>query len=693
MRLWDKRSKAMAKSRSKRIIRARSIRRGDVIVKAPAEFRKHWGKVADGCEARLPHRQKLGTDLVQSIFAVPDFTRTPTGTTDTAIQHADLLETNVNALRDTHFPAGTIYGKLEEDGECGLRIVPSSADLLDDCPVFCDENGTIHDIWGKDEHGRKRSTKAAKASYTNALQAWKANHVPISVQVIPALDCVPMFKGGTGVDRWELQGLMQRSLFDREELIEDYGYAWDGMGDDALIPRGFGANYGTADQVYLYQYHTMVKEKNSKMKHPVTIAFVGGRDTWCAGDRNYEDDDGKVQKRTNVETMTIDYYEEYGITEPLWTYGFGLHTEDDDPDEYGMPFIWPLLDTILNLETMLMAHNCATIDRAFRGDLFEPNVDVPKEAWLESPASGPPALRVFTMPKTGQVAAAPGKLTSANTGPVGQDASMMESTYGTMLQEATPAPEQTGEGSALASGHAGVVSRSLYLSAKSHIRGGVLNFATFWASRVLMIERAYALGLGKLAKDPPCVFVKEQVERDDLQDDKQANVPQEFDPRWVGEDYGMIAEFPEEENLAKVEQAMSAAERGFGTFDDVMKAKGKRSSATERTKIDVDQYRKTPEYAAIRMQRVMAYRGDYLGAKQMELQLKGKLTAGGMPMSSIPGELMGAAQQQGGPNSGLTQLPSSSQMSGLPGVVQGQMGSASLMSDAQAQAQIPMGAA
>ncbi|HEY5990156.1 MAG TPA: hypothetical protein VIV12_27785, partial [Streptosporangiaceae bacterium] len=143
--------------------------------------------------------------------------------------------------------------------------------------------------------------------------------------------------------------------------------------------------------------------------------------------------------------------------------------------------------------------------------------------------------------------------------------------------------------------------------------------------------------------------------------------PAVYDPRWVADgQFNLVAEYPEEENLALTDLVASLADRGHASLDDVLAARGKSNIENERLKIDRDRLMKLPAIDMLRLQRV----AEKLGDADMQ-QVIQQQAAGQMSQARVPGVLKGIPQAALNGGGGGGQSIAGSVRGGIEGAIQG----------------------
>lgn len=675
---WDNSAQRVAPSRRK-IVVCRAIRRGLMTVEIPQTWLRTNNISSGWLEAAVPERWMIDLSMTNLLGeSEVEYTRTPLGTTDTAQDDADKLETWVgSAERDKR--GGTDYdamtGLSVQDGEWASLVLPTLADMRRP-PQYREQvtaaNGTVVRVpkasYDRDERGRPaetrgyggRSERQSRRAYDDSYQAWLARNHPWTTRLVSATDCAPIMTRGLGRSRWECSGLFVRTLYDHEALI-DAGWQWDGMQKAGeMIPREHGtdSHVGDGGQVYVYEAFLFTKRRR-----PFVAYSVGGCETWMA--------DSKGRERATV----IDFTDEYGIPEgeALWDYHYGLHFEDE-PAYRGVPLLWPLAPTLLNLEALRTAVNAAVWATSFTGHTQRPDPNVPPTAYLD----GHGQFKPWTPPLPGEVKPAYGEIAPFQQAQVGDGAWRAMAEQRAQLQSASPDPAQQGGNASGRSGHSLVLGQDLLQMGKRQIKQGILDCGASIVYRKLLIACTFLKPSSKLKKaiEWP-VFVR----REEVLPTGEARRRFEVLPlkeRWVGDNYHMESAFPKEGNLADIKLAMELAAAGFGTDEDVFEARGKKSTLIERAKIANYQWFRSPEGQMALQERAARYRGDVEKLKMLELVKQAKMSPGGTPTAAIEG---GGAP---GGMPGQTPLPSPADAQ-VQGIYQGALGTAARTNDARAQ--------
>jgi hypothetical protein len=730
LRLW--RSGMSTKRRSReRILTCRAMRRKDPesLVALSPRWRYNNPEAASWVRDIRHERITLERAQIARVGAIePEFNCEPLGFLKTDEDHAEEKEAYFEEWRvsDHGPPVQAFYGKAVEDGEYGRVRIPAHLDM-DGCPDFfemlderayealpADERKAYTrddaDRRGRyvklDKDGNKKrnprfdkgSDDASKEAHDAAVQRYLLGKAASNGRIIPALDCAPIFVRGRGRDRWELAALVERTLYHVEELLYEgkpgEGYGWRGMGDRKLVPMAYNADgsgmrvsrdeIGTGDQIYVYTAYFLATDEDG-IQRPVIASTVGATATWDAQSGDPDDSESVV---------LIDLYDQFKTEDgscpalagrALWSYHFGLHTEDDDPDHYGQPHLWAVLDIIRTLEGNKTAINAATTTNAFTGHYQIPDArlaEVAPEAVLEADGD---TLRRPKIPGVGEIETAIGQIIPAQQATVSPDAWQQLANDQLVLQQAT-ATDQPSSG---ASGHAIVVGETLAKVGQRHQRQGVLEAVQRDGEDHLRILHAIFECYG--VKWP--IQTVEELPVGEMGPAKAGKKIIEYDPDWIGSDnFELKAEYPEEENLARVDLEMNAAERGFSSFENVQKVKGAKDSQSEFVKVLKDRIRNHPMYTEMAMLALAEARGDKQAVGVLKALRQQQRMTESMP--GVPGAANGlpsAALNRGQAPTGGSGGPTAAQSS-RGGIVAAELGTGAKMADAEAKMAVGQGA-
>jgi hypothetical protein len=674
MSLWDKTTRRFAFSRAE-ILLCHEVRHHLVGVEVPDSYLARYGEAAaDWLAHAMPERHGLDLNITNLLSENPPFLeRAPIGTTDQADEDADELEAWSNSAMEDDTPYEDLIGKGAEDAQYGLVVLPTSLDYYY-APDYLIKDGELEipdSVYDRDERGRygaARSERQSAKAHEEALRAYLADHLGWTVRILPALDCVPLLVRGRGRRRWEVRGLMTRSLFDREDLLER-GYGWKGSDRVDMIPRGFDARntYGNDGQVYLYEAFLTLRDKDGTVR-PTVAYCVGGAATWSERDRRPAESDPVVVR---------DLRDEFGLDWAPWTYEWGMHHNSDDPDFYGVPFIRPLCEAILNYEGFMTARLGHEWGTGYPGMFHTPD-PILAEKFPSAIVESGGDLRRPKFPKSGEIETSTGPITPAIPPQVSPGVQYLEQSLLGAIRENTPQPEQ---GSPSASGHALVISHALLQSAKRQIREGARRSVEFIAEARNRIACAYI----RRFKVEPCVWVTEELPVDTDGDRAERTTSVSLKERWLGRNYRMRATFPDEFNLAMVSLMADLEQKGLATDEDVDRARGLRYTRTERIKRAA--YRQMQSEAGqLQLEiDVAKWRGELEQAQRLELIQQERLTKLGMPTAAVAMP----PEPPGMPGVGVGNPADASRVA----AVAGEVGQAATANDARALAEMGLGGA
>lgn len=695
--LWQRAEKRFGGlyGRDDRIRKVQALVRGTDRPKIhPGFIQEHPEVDADSAISILPERESYIRDLVAKVGSVePKVAREPLDVTETAVDHAEEYEAYMREVAfdaEHGVPLDDVYSKLAEDGECGVTALPAHLDA-EGIPDFYDRlseraraalksderrqytpddndrrgryvrrnaDGTraTNPRYERDAKGRTRkdaekadgrgSFKADRATsreaHADAVRRYLLRHNATTFRVIPALDCYPILGRGTGRSRWKLEGLIERSLFSREELIEKQ-YGWAMAGDRLLLPRGVPMRYaGVKDELYLYTAYLMLRAEDDEdgvAEHPCILYTIGGAGTWWDG-MEPRDDAGR-----RSEVAIIDLYEEFKITGRRWDYGWGLHTADDDPSYYGRPALWPFVPRIRQIETLETAAGVQVQLEAYTGHYYKPDATLAEklpEAVIDTRAN---RLRKPVKPGPGAMEPFAGDVVPFNQAQIGKDHYLLHDTYLASLKEGMAVDAIRGE-----TGNAMMISASQGQVSKRHIRETALRLFRFWLE---------ADALNRLAAYK-CHEVRWPIltsrERPVGHEVRSRLAPVEFDPDWLGEDENPKLEvtYGDELNLARADLEMNAADRGYRALKHVAAAFGEDDPMSLRYEIAKDQMWKDPQNQLLLRMMVDSRRQMTRQRQAAMLQAEGKMTKQGLPgaPNGAPASMFNRAGQAQARNEG-----------------------------------------
>ena len=665
VQLWTNAEKRMA-DRTDRIVKCRDLRRFTEKIQLDPDFLASHPEIkADWAVSVLPERESYERDLITKAGSVePKIERRPLDVTDTAYDEAEEYESYMREVAEDDengVPFQTFIEKGAEDGEYGIVVLPSyldinglpdfydrlterALDLLDDeqkaeyeldkgdrrgryvrmrdgarvpNPAYNrDVKGRKQDVAEKaDGRGSfKRDSEKSRSAHDAAMRRYLLQHSASTFRVISALDCYPLLGRGRGQARWSVEGIIERSLLEKEELVERQ-LGWSMLGNRLVLPRGASWTHaGAQGQFYLYTaYLTLMDEDGDE--HPTIMYCVGGASTWWDGTTMTGPEDNSV--------AIIDLAEE-GLRGRFWHYEFGSHTGDDDPNFYGRPALWSFRQRILNIEGLETAAQVTVQLEAYSGSVYKPDAELLKvdpDAGIERESH---QLRKPVRPKPGGIEPWAGDVVPFAQARIGPDAWRLRDTYAESLSMGMAVDSRADA----SSGAALLVASSQGQIAKAHIRNAAIRAYKFCLEADAMIR----LGAYKTHNGVrwPILTTDEQPVGHEVR--KRAK-PVEFDPAWLGDDENpsLSVTYGEEFNLARADLEMNAAERGFRALKHVAAAFGENDVQTLRYEIAEDQYWKRPEAVAALGMMVDARRSMTKQMEALKLQAENKMTKNGLP--------------------------------------------------------------
>jgi hypothetical protein len=690
--LWTN-AEGRFKNRDERIKQAQGLRRyTDKVDINPRFLANHPEINRDQAISLLPEREQYERDLVTKAGSVePQIGREPLDVTDTAIDQAEEYEAYQRevAADDEHgVPFQTFIENGTEDGEYGVVALPAELDS-DGIPDFYDRlteralaqmPKAARDEYSRDDQDRRgryvrrnpdgsrkrkaeyeigphpaydraegmEAYRAKKADYdrknarsqerhADTVRRYMLRHAASTFRTISALDCYPLLSRGRGRQRWSVDGLIERSLLTREELVKKK-LGWAMLGDRLLLPRGVTrANSGIRNDFYLYTAYLLCEDEDGCLR-PCIFYTVGGASSWWDGTTPK---DGKDDQ----EVACIDLYAECGLTDPVWTYEWGLHTGDSDPDFYGRPAIYPFRNRILNIETLETAANVAVPLGTYTGHTYKPDaklMEIDPEAVVESETH---SLRRPIVPGPGEIEPWAGDVVPFQQSQIGRDHWQQLANYKTELQQLMAIDAMKDA----ESGHQLLVQSGIGMTAKRHIREAAIRAYKFCLETDALIRLA-AYKNHKVKW--PILTSKEKPVGHEVR--SRADIA-EFDPDWLGEDENprLNVTYGEEFNLARADLEMAAAERGFRALKHVAAAFGEEDVMNLRFEIARDQAWKSPANMALMEMLVDKHRGMTRMRKAALMQAQARMTKNGLPgaelgLPSATFQQAGAQMAQGG---------------------------------------------
>ena len=295
-----------------------------------------------------------------------------------ARRKAEQVELWINAcLEELERQGGPLWlplvGALFNQGECAVLGPYPLPAHWEKFPDFTDKDDKVLPQYERDTSGLDResagkgfrlSNRASKRAYEDHVSDYKARRLPLVARIVTAEECLPVFG-----PNFRLDGLLVLSEYSVDAL-ERKGYRW--VGGEGHPDQGQASGSvapGSVGRVSLLEYWTPgrieywvcsptasgVSTSSNMQPHgirPSTIASLdknGVHETWKAG-----------EVESDQYPAVIDLEKEYGISRLPAKYLYGAHwAEEKDPDQRGIPFLWPFLpayETINNVMTAKGVH-------------------------------------------------------------------------------------------------------------------------------------------------------------------------------------------------------------------------------------------------------------------------------------------------------------------------------------------------
>lgn len=673
--------------RTDRIKKSQEFRRGTDRIRLDATFLRNNPEIdPERVVSILSERTGYETDLIARAGAIePEISRQPLDVTDKADDDAEAYENYMRevASEEEHgIPFQGFIEKATEDGEYGTVSLPWDLDA-EGYPDFYDRlteralanlkaeerkeytkdeirrgryvkrdaQGNLlpnpkydRDTKGRDraraekEDGKgkfKRDRGKSKDAHEAAVRRYLLGHSATTHRVIPALDCYPLLGRGHGRQKWSVEGLIERALFDKEDIV-DKRLGWAMLGSRLILPKGSprpysGASDTTTNGFYLYTAYLMLEDEDG-VKHPTILYTVGGASTWWEG--GVPDN-----MATSSEVAIIDLYAERKITRRLWDYQFGTHSSDDDPNYYGQPAIWRHRKVILNIEALRTANHIMVEKNAYTGYIYRADAAlaaVDPEALIEP---GTHTLRRPKIPGAGAIEPAAGEILPFKAAMIGPDAWRLEADYMASLKEAMAVDEVRGD-----TGNAMLVSSKQGQEAKRQIREAGIRSYKFCLEADAMIR----LGAYKCHEVKWPILSSEELPVGHEMRPRQSVT--EFNPDWLGEDENprLLVTYGEEFNLARADLEMNAADRGYRALKHVAAAFGEPDEMNLRVAIEKDRMWKLPQNEMLLQMMIDQERGMTRQRQAQLEKLQGNMTEQGVPGADtgLPTDMLKRAGEQ-----------------------------------------------
>lgn len=670
---WRRTSKRF-EARSKRILDVRDLATGDLTVDLPADYLKDNTKARRAKRPRLAARKTLPLRMTNVAAAKrPKLRRFGASTLPTKVKAAEDLEIAVNAAWERITDFRRLVGKAVQESEYGLTFHisptnwfhrPDFFDTIDDVRysrlngdeqqnyvphdpkrrnyALIDEQGNkrVRRHYWRDDKGQElddnaefnqRSGVMERKAYEEDLQEWESAHLPFQVRVVSATDCLPLVSPLQGPDGPEIDGMIVRTLMAKETLMAK-GYSWDGM-ENMVIPLDHTSEnvYGSDGMIWLYELY--LKDKRGL---PFIIYCVGGQETSIA-----------VDEYGNERTSCINLAEEWGIFELPCKYVWANTLAMDDLDMAGVPLMDPLVDPILNYESLLCSILVYADNTAFPGFAAEINPDVPRDAYMNGDKP-----RTLQIPQGGGIINVAGPVTALQAGDMGRSAEIGMAALHQEITTERPA-ESTFGGPGAESGRAMILRKEYLEVAQDAVREAVTISVGWIGERILegslaMIKRYKLEGI-PVPTTVPVVPTEGQRAKPGAKEDVVVMITE----RLIAGKIDLLCEYPEEgADLATIQQRREMYKEGTATFTEVRELVGDDAPISTMAEIIGEQMLKDPQGMA--EIRAISYRsrGQMREAKMMELVAQGRMTPDGKPIAALSEVFQGGRLPQKQPGAG-----------------------------------------
>lgn len=701
----------MAAWRNANVIQARGSRRKELTVALSPTWAAKNPEVAKWAKTVMSERQTIEREQIARVNAVlPTFNREALDHKKLSDDEAGECERYMNEWRQQKLDQEEFGVKGVEDGEWGLTIVPAKDDM-GGRPDFYDriteeaykklphndrkeyqkdsgdtrgryarmgEDGhkSPHQKWDRNAAGKSRKDagddftrddKKSEDAHTAALDQYLLQHDASTVRLIPALDCVPIYSRGTGKERFKLIAIIERSLVSIEEALE-MKLGWVGMGNRAMIPRGYRENRSTGQNgdYYLYTLHTTSTDDEG-IEHPLMFYCLGGYGTWSTGAAS----SGKPDDKKSV--AMIDLFQTHGLSGRYFGYFGGMRTGDDEPLYRFQPWMYPFIDAILSLEGGTTALKALIGTSAYPWWNYKPDAALgalDDESLMETGADGKRVLRKPQTGRPGEVVTNPGDMIPQQPAMASPDAWRMNQSEVIALQQNTATERPNA-----ASGNAIAMSETLAQVNQAQVRKGMSDATQFAGEcHLKILDAAHE----RWEVDWPLNTTMKRSAGVVTGSTRGSTKVARFDPAWLGDgevkNYKLSVVMPKEANLARIDLTRSLKLDGLATFADVQDDRGKEDSQEVRLEIAKDQLWEDPVNKILYQQRVAQITGNKKAQAILKLkadQLMGGGDDQGLP-DGVPKQLLGGNKQpQGGGGNGASSV--TAQRAGIQG---GQVGTA-----------------
>lgn len=444
------------------------------------------------------------------------------------------------------------------------------------------------------EYDGRRDTKKTKQAYDDDWEDHCAQHPPFVIRGYSPFD----FAYETDGEKITYLGI--RQLMTVNALVaKGYRGSWLSIGEDgkgrAMMPQGVDAQYwGRGDKLWLYQHFLWLDGD------PHVAYQVGGQST------NLLEADG-----TEVPAV-VNLREKWGFTRlPVGVYE-GQHLETDNPDDRPVPFMEPVGDSIVAMEGLIGAANLTAWRHGTSKIGIVPAQNVPSLAYLDKenqlkPVDVDPDSDVVTLYGPTQSIA-----------PIEQShtAEWVVAQLGASVADATPSGAAFGQGGDTSSGREAALLHTYAQTSQDMTREGLRQAYEEHAS--FLLEWACCYMRTKKISEIPFYANVDAEPQEGASEEGSKTVMVRLREDWIGRNYRLTAEYLPSPNPILIEQEVTLAEKGYGSFADVQKARGKTNVLKARIDAINDRHWMSEQGQAELAAIDARARGDIEKAKQLD---------------------------------------------------------------------------